>query len=326
MMNLIKIINEIKAANRIAIISHISPDGDAVGSSLGLALALKSTGKTPDVYLQDGVPSIYSFLTGSSAVLKEWDKAGYDIAIAVDCGDLERLGNCAQVFNSATIRINLDHHVTNTNFGDFNHIETNASSAGEMIYRIIKMSDIDLDKDMAQCLYVAIATDTGGFRFSNTTSICMQVAADLINCDIDISDISRKIFDVTSEARARLLGAAINTLELFEEGQIAAMSVSKEQKEKINTRPEDFDGVINIARNISGVEAAVMLVEKELNEVKVNLRSNKFVDVSQIVSKYSGGGHKRAAGCTLSGITLQAAKDLIVDELRKSISNNLNRG
>ena len=319
MMNVMKVINQIKAAERVAIMSHIYPDGDAVGSSLALALALEKLGKKVDVYLQDGVPVVYSFLTGANKILREWNGNEYDMAIAVDSGDMERLGTCDKIFNSAAIKINIDHHITNTNFGEYNHIEAYASAAGEIIYRIIKMASIDLDKEIAECLYVAIATDTGGFRFSNTTSICMQVAAELINYEIDVSDISRKVFDVTSLTKTKLIGIAIESLELLADGKIAVMQIDNHQMVKLGANFEEFDGIISIARNITGVEAAAFFLEKKSNEIKVNLRSNAYVDVSEVAKKYSGGGHKRAAGCTITAISLEEAKNKIVDELCKFI-------
>ncbi len=319
MTDLMTIINKIKSADKIAIISHINPDGDAVGSSLALAIALRGIGKSVDVYLQDGVPGIYGFLHGSDTVLEEWNHSEYDIAVALDSGDLERLGRCVEVYNSSRIKINIDHHITNTKFGDYSYIETFASSAGEMVYRIIKMSGIDINKEAAECLYVSIATDTGGFRYSNTTSICMQVAADLINCEIDVSELSQKIFDTISLAKVKLMGSAIDSLEMAGEGKIAVMHVSYGQKESFGANLDDFDGIVNIARNINGVEAAAFLVEKSPNEIKVNFRSNSYIDVSEIAKEFSGGGHKRAAGCTIISKSIDEAKSIIMERLLKVI-------
>lgn len=319
MIDSIKIIEEIKVSSRIAIISHIYPDGDAVGSSLALAMALESIGKTVDVYLADGVPCTYSFLHGAGAVLKEWNKSNYDIAIALDSGDIERLGSCIQIFNTAKIRLNIDHHITNANYGDYNYIEPDACSVGEIIYKIIKMFDITINKDIAECIYVSIATDTGGFRFSNTTSKCMQIAGDLIDYGINVNDISRKIFDATSLTKIKLMGLAVSSLELFSQDRIAVMFISSEQREDLNADFEEFDGIVNIARNIMGVEIAVFLLEKSPNEIKINFRSNNYVDVSEIAQKYSGGGHKRAAGCTISDISLYEAKKLILKDIIDAI-------
>lgn len=324
MKTLSTIVNKIKSAKKIAILSHIFPDGDAIGSSLALYIALKKLNKTVDIYNQDGVPNIYAFLPGASKILTEWNNnLIYDLAIVLDTGDLERIGKCIEVFNSSLQKINIDHHITNSNFGEINYIETEASAVGEIVYRIINLLNVKLDKDIAECLYTALATDTGGFRYSNTTSTCMRLAADLIGYGIDIADICRKIFDLTSETKVRLIGAVLNTLETFSNGKIAVIYITSEQMEKLKAKLEDCEGIVNFARNIIGVEAAAFLVELPQNRIKVNLRSNNYIDVSEIAQKFSGGGHKKAAGCILTEIPLTEAKELIVKELTRSLHQYL---
>ena len=314
MVNQLEIINKLKSAERVAIISHIYPDGDAVGSSLALYQALKKDGKSVDVFLCDGVPTIYSFLPNADQVKTKYEHGDYDIAVVLDTGDIDRIGSCTSVINSAKFKINIDHHSTGISFGDINMVEPYASSTGEIIYRLIKMYGLDIDKEIAECLYVSIATDTGGFRFSNTTGITMQIAADLINCGIDVSDISRKIFDIYSLAKVKLMGEAINSLEIHKE-KVAVMCLTYNQIKKTEATSEDFDGIVNIARNINGIEVAVFIVEKEPDEIKVNLRSNSSLDVADLAKKFSGGGHKKAAGCKFSGIPLEDAKTSIVNEI-----------
>ncbi|MGE5329119.1 MAG: DHH family phosphoesterase [Deltaproteobacteria bacterium] len=314
MVNQLEIINKLKSAKRVAIISHVYPDGDAVGSSLALYKALRAYDKSVDVFFSDGVPSIYSFLPNSENVKKEYNQEVYDAAVVLDCGDVDRTGSYSAILASAKVKINIDHHSTGTPFGDINLVEPYASSTGEIIYRLIKMSGLDIDKEMAECLYVAIAADTGGFRFSNTTGIAMQVASDLINCGIDVSDISRRIFDVLSLAKVKLMGEAIHSLEIHRE-KIAVMYLNNEQVARINALPEDYDGIVNVGRSINGIEVAVFIVEKEPNEIKVNLRSNTSFDVAEIAQKFNGGGHKRAAGCKFSKTTLEDAKKEIITEI-----------
>jgi len=319
MVNQLEIINKLKSAQRVAIISHICPDGDAVGSSLALYKALKIDNKLVEVFLCDGVPSTYAFLPNSENVKKEYKQQDiFDVAVVLDSGDINRIGSCASILNSTKYVINIDHHSTGIPFGEISLVEPHACSTGEIIYRLIKMYGLDIDKEMAECLYVAIATDTGGFRFSNTTGIAMQVASDLINCDIDVSDISRRIFDISSFAKVKLMGEAIHSLEIYEE-KIAVMYIKNEEILKINALSEDFDGIINVARNINGIEVAVFFVEKEPNEIKVNLRSNSIFDVAQIAQKFSGGGHKRAAGCRFSNTSIEDAKAEIIKEILKTL-------
>lgn len=320
-MNVTNIINIVKSADKIALMAHVSPDGDAIGSLLGYSIALRSMGKSVDVYLHDRVPFVYSFLPTSEKILNSWNGSEYDAAIALDSGDLERLGNCKEIFNKAKTRINIDHHITNTNFGDYNHIEPHASSTGEVIYRIIKMTGLDLNKEIAECLFVAIVTDTGGFRYSNTSSTTMQVTADLINYNIDVSDISIKVFDLTSLTKTKLIGIAIDSLEIYSDGKIAVMTISKEQIEHLKANYDEFDGIINIGRSIIGVEAAALLVEKQPKQIRVNLRSNSYLDVAQIAKNHGGGGHQKAAGCTIEGITLNDAKSLILKVMGEAVTH-----
>ncbi len=317
--NLKKIINRIVSSDKIAVVSHVSPDGDAVGSSLALAIALRNSGKTVDVYLEDGVPAVYSFLNASDTVLNEWPGEEYNLAIALDAGDLDRLGKSVQVFNSAQVRINIDHHITNTNFGQYNYVDINASSTGEVIYKLIGMLELELNKEIAECLYVAIATDTGGFRYGNTTSNSMLAAAQLLRHDIEVSEITRRIFELTTEKKVRLLGAAISSLEIAAEGRAALMYLSNEERERLGAVSEDFEGIVNIARNIAGVEVAAFLVERQPKEFKVNFRSNSYVDVSEIAVRHGGGGHKRAAGCTITGIPLIEAMEKLKKELLEAL-------
>jgi len=312
----------IKDANKIAIFSHISPDGDALGSSLGFSIAIKKLGKTADIYLQDEVPCTYMFLPKSETVLKkscESMNTNYDLAIALDAGDLERLGDCKELFLNTKTRINIDHHVTNTNFADYNYIEPHASSTGEIIYKIIKETSMNIDKNIAECLYVAIATDTGGFRYSNTSTFCMQAAAELINYKIDVSDISRRIFDMTSLTKVKLMGIAIDSLEIHGDGKIGLMVISNADMRRLKACNDDLDGIINIARNIIGIEAAALFIEKEIGKIKVNFRSNSYVDVAAIAKKFNGGGHIRAAGGTIEGKTIDEAKKLVLQELLKNV-------
>lgn len=318
MVSQLDIINKLKSAKRVAILSHIYPDGDAVGSSLALFKALLNDNKSVDLFLSDGVPTIYSFLPNARKVKQQCNPEAYDVVVVLDCGDIDRIGICASTINTAKFTINIDHHSTGTEFGDINLVEPHASSTGEIIYRLIKMYGLDIDKEMAECLYVAIAADTGGFRFSNTSGITMQVAADLINCGIDVSEISRRIFDVLSLAKVRLMGAAINSLEIHKK-RIALMYLNNEQVVKTGALSEDFDGIVNVARNINGIEIAVFIVEKEPNEIKVNLRSNSSYDVAEIAKIFSGGGHHKAAGCKLSDTTLEQAKTKILNEILKTL-------
>lgn len=314
-----KIADTIMESDTIAILPHVYADGDALGSSFALALALSEMGKKADVLLEEMVPILYDFLPGRnfSSVYSKNIKQ-YDLALALDCGDMERLGGRKEVFDSAKRTINIDHHNTNTGFAVQNYVDTAASSTGEIIFTLLDLMGHKAGADVAVNLYVAISTDTGGFRYSNTTPGTHIIASELIGIGIDVAEISRIVFDTASYEKVKLTGAAIESLELIENGKIAIMTLVNEMISKTGARDEDSDGIINIARNIRGVEAAVMLREMDNGEIKANLRSNKYVDVSAVAGIFSGGGHKRAAGFTTAG-DMSQVKAALLDELRKEL-------
>jgi len=312
------IVDLINKSETIAILPHVSADGDALGSSLALAIVLSGSGKKVKVLLEEEIPQVYSDLPGRefSCLYRKNDEQynkKYDLALALDCGDAARLASRIELFNTATRNANLDHHTTNTEFAVNNYVDTSSAATGEIIYDLIVRMGAKPDKDVALCLYVAITTDTGGFRYSNTTADTHRIAAELVSEGIDVAKVSRRVFDRVSYGKVKLIGAAIDSLELFEEGKIALMSLSSELMKKLETKDEDSDGIINIARNISGVEVAALLKQLDSGEVKVNLRSNSYVDVSAIAASYSGGGHERAAGFTTTATLEQTKNELLAD-------------
>ncbi|ODM25170.1 phosphoesterase [Clostridium sp. Bc-iso-3] len=312
-----EIISLIKDADAIAILPHVSADGDALGSSLALALALNALNKKPAVYFEEEMPNTYSFLPGrefAEVYSEKPDK--YGLVIALDTGDMERLGKRAAIFNDADSTVNIDHHTTNTQFAQLNLVNTNSSAVGELIYQLIKMMGIDIDKDIATCLYVAIATDTGGFRYSNTTPVTHQIAADLINNGVDVSYITQTVFETLSLQKVKLMGKAVESLELLENGKLAIIKITDDLLKNIGAREEDCEGIVNIGRNIEGVEVAVVIRQREGGDLKINFRSKNYVDVSAIANRHSGGGHKRAAGCTIKG-DINDVKEMLIKEIQE---------
>lgn len=301
-MILNEIISVLKTSKEITVLPHVSVDGDGLGSSLALGIALKKLGKEAAIFLEEDIPYIYGFLPGKDLVeIYTGQTVESDVVMALDTGDLGRLGRRVEIFNRSRMTINIDHHNTNSGFAAYNFVQTSSSSVGEIIYQLIKMMGLDIDVDISTCLYVAIATDTGGFRYSNTTSVTHQIAADLINNGVNVAEISQKVFESTSLEKVKLMGNAINSLKILEDGKVALITLTKEMMKEAGAKEEDSDGMVNIGRNIRGVEVAVMLRQLDNGEIRVNLRSNSYVDVSAIASMYSGGGHKRAAGCTVRG-------------------------
>ncbi|HEY5585577.1 MAG TPA: bifunctional oligoribonuclease/PAP phosphatase NrnA [Ruminiclostridium sp.] len=296
---IIKLIDE---AGGVAIFPHISADGDAIGSSLALGLALKNAGKKVAIYIEENISNVYKFLPGIElATFYNELEDVMDLNIALDTGDVGRLASRAEAYFKAPCTINIDHHVTNTKFGHLNFVDALSASTGEIVYKIIKQLKLKIDTDIAMCLYTAIATDTGGFKYGNTTAETHRIAAELLETGIDIGDLSQRIFENTTFAKLKLTQKSIELLELYENSKIAVTVLSLEDIRSIGAKDEDCDGIVNIGRSIEGVEVSILIKEKENNEVRVNLRSKAFVDVSEVAAAFDGGGHKRAAGCTVKG-------------------------
>jgi phosphoesterase RecJ-like protein len=314
-----EIVKLIAQAGGIAIFPHVSADGDAIGSSLALALALKNAGKKAIVYLEENIPTVYRFLPGIElACFYDTQDEVMDINIALDTGDVGRLGTRGDAFFEAPCTINIDHHVTNTKFALLNFVDDMSASTGEIVYTLLKKLKLGIDRDIAACLYTAVSTDTGGFKYSNTTSETHRIASELLATGIDIGELSQRIFDNTTYTKLKLTQKAIELLELHENAKLAAVAISQADLQATGAKDEDCDGIVNIGRSIEGVEVSVLVKEKNAEEVRVNLRSKTHVDVSEVAAAFGGGGHKRAAGCTVKG-SLQEVKEQMIKVLKEKL-------
>lgn len=314
-----KIISKIKESNKIAIMSHIMPDGDNVGSCLALYNALKKSGKNVHLILDDEIPKVYKFLNNSEKAERPGQYESFDLVIALDCGDAKRLGKSG-IYLENNFVINIDHHISNDEFGDLNMIDANAAATAEIIYQIIKILGIDMDKEISECLYTAIVTDTGQFQYSNTTSLTHQIAGDLINNGVNVSLMFERIYQNSSKEKVMLMKTALGTLEFYHNDSISCISLTLEQMREVNALEADSDGIINLARDIECVEAAIFLKELEPGKVKVGLRSKKVVDMAAVALQFGGGGHIRAAGCTLHG-TIEEVKEKVLDAVIAEFEN-----
>lgn len=319
-MTLNNIVSILKESKKVVILPHISIDGDCLGSALALCMILVKAGKKASIYIEENVPYIYEFLPGKDMINKYDKNEAIDestTVIAVDTGDIGRLGKRADMFKNARVTVNIDHHGTNNNYAVYNLVKADYSAAGEIIYEIAKVFGTDIKNDISVCLYVAIVTDTGGFRYSNTTSRTHLIASELLNNGIDVAQISRTVFDSMSAAKARLMGAAVNSLKFYENGRVAYTYISNAVLKKTGALEEDCDGIVNIGRNIRDVEVSVMLRQWN-GGVKGNLRSNKYVDVSEIAAIFTGGGHAKAAGFSVKGC-IEDIKNRLFKEIGKRL-------
>ncbi len=314
---------EIRKGRRFLVISHVNPEGDAVGSLLGLALALKEAGKDVVPYLDDQVPELLSFLPGSEQMVHSLEKEEpFDATFAVDCGQLERLGRGFAEFKGHGVLINIDHHKTNDHFGDINIVVPEASAAGEIVFDLLKQAGLKITPEVAVNLYVAIHTDTGSFRYSSSTPEAFRKAGELVRLGADPWKIASRVYENHPLKRFRLLSEALSTLEMKDEGKIAVLTITEDMLKRVNGTKDLVDGFVNYARAVEGVEVGVLFRECGKDEYKISLRAKGDVDVSKIAEKFGGGGHPHAAGFNIKG-SLEEVKEKIVGELKEAIEGGV---
>lgn len=307
----------INKSKRIHLASHVQPDGDNIGSLLGLGLALKKLGKDVFIIKTDSIPKDFMFLPNIESV-REYDGNELDLFITVDSSDEERLGDNKSLLYKANKVINIDHHLSNTNYGDINIVDSKAAATCEMIFKLIKELNIGIDRNIATSLYTGISTDTGSFMYDNVNEETHLIAAELIRIGIDKQEININIWQNKSLIKTKLFIKTLETLETYYEDKVAIVEVTRDNLRSIGASMEDSEGIVSFVRDIDTVEVAVMLKEFEEKEIKVSMRSKKYVDVSELCSIFGGGGHKKASGCTINSTLPDVKKDLL-KELKKVV-------
>ena len=277
-MTLEHILEEIKKAKKIVILTHENPDGDAIGSSLGMYIALRKMGKEPDIIIPE-LPRVYNFLPEIENVKKEGRKEPYDLAIALDCATIKMLNGWANYFEDAKVKVTIDHHGTNTMYGDYNYVNPDAPACAQTLISIIQYFGVEIDKKIGTCLLTGIITDTGGFQYQSTTPETFEFAAELLQTGVNVSDVYKRVMNTMTKANFELRKRAIERMEFFKEGKIAFTYVTKEDIEEANAETGDFEGIVEEGRNIEGVEVSIFLRETQKG-FKVSLRSNDYVNVS----------------------------------------------
>lgn len=313
-----EMIRVLRKAPKVALFSHVSPDGDCIGSMLAIGLALEKMGKEVIYYNPNPVPNNLQFLPGSSRVSQDLPNPQPKTLMFVDCTDLGRVNLSKIDLSEESTVLNLDHHISNQSFGHVNWIDAQASSAGELALILIQQLGVQIDEQIATNLYTAIVTDTGCYQYSSTTAQTHRLTADLLDKGIDIQLVHHHIFDQKPLAQLKLLQCALDGLELYAEGQLAIMTLSLEDFQKSKAEQESSEGLVNHARSIMGVEVAVLLKETGPQEIKGGLRSNLWLDVNEIAAQFGGGGHKRAAGCMLR-IPIAEAKQKIIAAIEEGL-------
>jgi len=307
------IFEQAAAANTIAIAGHVRPDGDCIGSSLALMFYLrkKYPQKTVDLYLEKP-SSIFSCLPGFEEIVREHTKKTYDLFFAMDSSSEDRLEYVADLFMDAKNTICIDHHISNTHYADATHVIPEASSTAEVLYELIWESEQDdfddeqafvswLGADIAAAVYIGIAHDTGLFKYNNTSPRTMRIAAMMMETGIPFSEIIDRTFSQKTYVQAQIMGRCLLESIRLIDGKVIISTLSKETMDFYGISSSDLDGIIEQLRNIKGVEAAALLHETQKQQYKVSMRSNGRVDVQKIAIHFGGGGHVRAAGCTIKG-------------------------
>ncbi|HHY27724.1 MAG TPA: bifunctional oligoribonuclease/PAP phosphatase NrnA [Desulfitobacterium dehalogenans] len=312
---------ELRKAPKVALFSHVSPDGDCLGSMLGISLALEALGKEVAMINPDPIPRNLSFLPGVDKIARSMPNPLPETLLFVDCADLQRVQLQREDLPAEAVILNLDHHISNQNFGRINWVDSHAAASGELAYALIRRLNVELTQEIAANLYTALLTDTGCFKYSNTTSKTHQIAGELIDAGINLGDIHHFVFDQTPMVKLELLRRGLNQLQIFAEGQIGMMTLRKQDFEESGAEESLSEGLIDHARTIEGVEVAVLFKESKPDTIRVSLRSNRWLDVNRIADSFGGGGHKRAAGCTLH-VSLEEAKQMV----RQTIEEELKLG
>ncbi|MDH4227450.1 MAG: bifunctional oligoribonuclease/PAP phosphatase NrnA [Deltaproteobacteria bacterium] len=316
-----QVIEEINKSKRFIVVSHVSPEPDAVGSLLGLSLALKGMGKEVVPYLEDPLPDLCNFMPGNEIIVHSLKgEKPVDCTIAVDCGQLNRLGDGLVEFEGKGTIINIDHHATNNNFGEINIIDPKASAAGEMVYDLLKEAGAKITKEIATNLYVAIHTDTGSFRYDSATPGAFKRAGELVELGASPWEASRYLYEEYPKERFEMLSRVLSTLKLYEGGKVASLCVTLKMLKEVGATKDIVDGFVNFARSIKGVEVGVLVRENAPGEQKVSMRSKGKVNISSLAQVFGGGGHANAAGFTIKGEvepTVIKVVDAVKDILKK---------
>lgn len=316
-----QVVELIENKNVYAITTHVRPDGDGIGSSLGLYWLLNSLGKNAEVIIRDAVPGSYNQLPGAEdiRIVSEIDR-DYDAVFVIECSDIDRPG--IKGLEDQTV-VNIDHHATSEHFGTINWIDQTASAVGEMIYNLCKAIGGRITKEIAECIYLALVTDTGSFHFPNTTERTLKVASELVKVGVKPADISKVVYNSFSWSRVELMHRVLATVKRSENGKIAWLRQSLEMKKNAEAVEGDNNGFVNIPLMAREVQAVAYMREVRPNAFRVSLRSKGDLNVARVAEQFGGGGHKNAAGFRVEG-NWDCLEKKIVNALLNAVRKNEN--
>ncbi len=316
-MTLDEILKQIQKAEKIVILTHESPDGDAVGSSLAMKLIVEKLEKTADVIIPE-YSRLFNFLPSAEAIMTDSEIKNYDLAISVDCATLKRMAK-KEYFENAKSTIVIDHHGSNTMYGDLNYVNPASPACCEVLAGMLKYYEIDITKDIGTCLMTGIITDTGGFRHVGITPETFEFTADLIRLGVDVPDIYKRTLNTKTRANFELSKKVMDRMEILEDGKVTFTYMNKKDEEEVGAEPGDHEGLVEIGRDIEGIEVSIFIRQKENEEAyKISMRSGNKVNVSDICFLFGGGGHPRAAGALIQG-NVEQVKEKLMKEVRKAL-------
>jgi phosphoesterase RecJ-like protein len=296
---------------KFLVTTHIDPDGDALGSAFAMAFALTGLGKDAAVYLRDPIPYRYTFLPRPAPILHKVPENTYDTVVVLDCSSLARLGDEYGSVRRNRRIINIDHHEAGDPFGEINIIDARASSAAEILYLILKSLGVPFTFDIAANLYTAVMTDTGSFRYDNTTKLAFSICQEMTGFGVSPSSVAAEVYENHPRKRYALLCLVLATIETFHADRIALAHVTGDMFAETRTNREHTEGFVEYLKEIGGVEVACLIRELGAGKWKISMRSKGSVDVASVARSFGGGGHRKAAGCVLEG-DIETAKNILI--------------
>jgi phosphoesterase RecJ-like protein len=309
-----KAIEAIKKHNKFLITAHVNLEGDSLGSQLAMKILLDQLGKTSTIVDSDPAPEHFKFLSGAEKISNDTGrKRDFEALIVLDCPTLKRIGRVQDLISKDKAVINIDHHISNENFGHVNWVEPNASSAGEMVYRIFKAMGVPITKEAALVLYIAILTDTGSFNYENTSSLTHEIAGELLGYGLEPAIVSENVYERRSVDDIKFLALVLSTLKVNPSGDIAYLEITRSMLKDTGADASKSEGFINYARSIEKTKIAILFKENSATggRINVSFRAKGDVDVNALAASFGGGGHTKASGCVVEGSLADVEKKIL---------------
>ena len=316
MPTLDEILKEIAQAKSIIILVHENPDGDAIGSGLAMYQALQNMGKDVEIVVPEW-SRIFANLPKINELKKEGSKKKYDLAIALDCATIKMLNGWTNYFEDAKNKVVIDHHSSNSMFGDFNYVDIDAPACCQVLYNMFEYYNWQITKEIAACLIAGLITDTGGFQYSGVSKDTFLMAANLIDTGIDAAKIYKDVMSTHTKTSKKKKKLILNRMQFLEDNKVTFTYMTLEDEKEIGCEVGDYEGLVNEGRNIEGVEVSIFLHEID-DGFKASLRSNNYVNVSDVCLMFGGGGHIRAAGAKIKG-TPDEIKEKLLKEIKRQL-------